>query len=257
MKSTHFALCLTFFSVIAQTPEDAPIYLEMPDAAISVCDKSNQEKMAEMLSSSAPNNRQTSPSNSHAISVSQYAAKVIKETKNYQKEKSLGKNQRSFVVLPNGERKVEVNGLHAKFLKAWKDFTDFLRHNEKPEKSDYLNYFAHLKSVKGSKGQFLWTTFNRLQQMHHKYYKENLRAMPELQELSKTFRHAESDILSSKSFELSDIYALLLDQSLDLDKYWLSRKAFVVVSHFGRLRSVPLNIFKSMGNLMLIPGVLK
>ena len=139
--------------------------------------------------------------------------------------------KRSFVV--EMKDKHEKDTLKMKFEKAWNEFIQYLNHQQKPETKDYLNYFQHLKTGK-CKPIALWTTFNRLQQFNHQIYKEDLRSVPELLELSKKLKNPEP--LELYYYQPGQIQQfLLLSSNQYQDNYWLCRKAFVTVAHFGRL----------------------
>ncbi len=73
--------------------------------------------------------------------------------------------------------------------------------------------------------------------MHHQLYQADIRKIPELVELSKTFRYP-SKIAAFKDNCLSreEVDRFLQENLLDNDKYWLTRKAFVILTHFGNLR---------------------
>ena len=139
--------------------------------------------------------------------------------------------KRSFVV--EMKEKHEKDTLKMKFEKAWNEFIQYLNHQQKPETQDYLNYFQYLKTGK-CKPIALWTTFNRLQQFHHQIYKEDLRSVPELLELSKKLKNPEPQELYYFHFGQIQQF-LVLSNNQYQDNYWLCRKAFVVVAHFGQL----------------------
>jgi hypothetical protein len=162
--------------------------------------------------------------------VCRYAAKVIRETKESLKG---GSTKRAFVVEMDLK---SHDGVMTKFDKCWKEFQEFIQHEHQPTVQDYVGYFKHVKIVKKSKGSVLWTTFNRLHQVHHAKFKQDLRKIPELLELSQSFRKSTGFEDNGRRMSPDEIHRFLLDSSLDGDHYWLARKAFVVVAHFGNLR---------------------
>ena len=197
------------FSVIAQTlPQNQPqhqLKIDPPNSRVS----SNELKVAQLLANSSAKNL----SKSNIISPTTIT-------------------KRSFVV--EMKEKHEKDTLKMKFEKAWNEFLQYLNHEQKPGTQDYLNYFQYLKTGK-CKPVALWTTFNRLQQFHHQIYKEDLRSVPELLELSKKLKNPEPQELYY--FDLGQIQKFLLisNSQYQDNNYWLCRKAFVVVAHFGQL----------------------
>ena len=105
--------------------------------------------------------------------------------------------------------KHEKDTLKAKFEKAWNDFIIFINHDQKPQILDYVKYFQHLQYSKKYKPVVLWTLFNRLQQSHHSYYKEDIRAIPELCEMSKKLKNPDIP-QEYKNFHQNQIEQFLL-----------------------------------------------
>lgn len=152
---------------------------------------------------------------------------------NHQIETNISTAGKKSFVIEMTDRPIE-DTLKLKFEKAWSDFVQFLGHGEKPSVQEYQTYFDQLKSNKNSKPVAVWTVFNRLQQCHHRYYKEDLRNIPELMELSKKLRNP--DPVEQCYFQQSQIDQFLLLNFPENDlKYWLCRKAFAIISMFGAL----------------------
>ena len=138
-----------------------------------------------------------------------------------------------------GKGVIKTDSLMLKFEKSWKDFQKYLG-NEKiqPTSRDYLQYFHHLQYTEGKGGPSLWATFHRLKQVHQNIFKEDIRSKPELIQLAESFKNLETNRESAElnRLNLDEIKDFLTNPNLANDKYWLSRRALVIIAHFTKLK---------------------
>ena len=163
-----------------------------------------------------------------------------------------------------GKGVIKTDSLMLKFEKSWKDFQKHLGNAEKiqPTSRDYLQYFHHLQYTEGKGGPSLWATFHRLKQVHQNIFKEDIRSKPELIQLAESFKNLETNRESAElnRLNLDEIKDFLTNPNLANDKYWLSRRALVIIAHFTKLKCCDMkklqlqNVSRHQNQMVFILG---
>ena len=123
------------------------------------------------------------------------------------------------------------------YVKKWEEFKKYVGDKNKPEESDYIQYFDYLHSNKKLKASSIWSTYSMLNSLHQREYGEKLQQYPKITQLLKSYNNNyERKVASVFDKKSVDDYLSLPDAS----PFVLVRKACVVISLCGGLRTSEL-----------------
>ena len=100
------------------------------------------------------------------------------------------------------------------YVKKWRKFLDFIGDKQKPDETDFLQYFDNLHNNTKFKASSTWTTYSMLNVMFQQEFGEKLQNYPRVTQLLKSYNaDYVRKVASVHEKEHIDAYLSLEDNS--------------------------------------------
>ena len=142
------------------------------------------------------------------------------------------------VILSDEDALLSVRqGSREKYKKMWQDFKAFFPDANfdvrRPNEEELREFFMHMRTVRGCASSTIWTNFSMVNSMCKGKYSFDLRTLPRIITLLKSFEGAPKK--KAAIFTVEELRAFCEAEELE-GAYWLVRKAVVILAYFGGLR---------------------
>ena len=128
-------------------------------------------------------------------------------------------------------------GSRDKYRKMWLEFKEsFPEANfdeRRPIEDEFRQFFLNMRTVRGCASSTIWTSFSMINSMCKGKYSFDMRSLPRIVTLLKSFEGAPKK--KAAIFTVEELKAFCAAEELE-GAYWLVRKAIVILAYFGGLR---------------------